>query len=303
MKKTTIFTGCATAMITPFTEDLKEVDYKGFEKLLDFQIENNADAVVVCGTTGESSTLSKSEKLNLFEISVNCCKNKIPVIAGTGSNNTWETVNNSNEAEKKGVDALLLVTPFYNKCTQEGVIKHYFTIADRVSVPIIVYNVPSRTGFSITHETYRALSEHPRICGVKEANPDISEFVKSYNLCSEYLDFYSGNDDLTNTMITNGAKGVISVASNIIPDIIHEMSASALNGNYNRASFLFYKHLQLFNDLFCEVNPSPVKYAVNQIFGLNSSLRLPLTDLSEKNRNIILDDIGKLKIKQCILDK
>lgn len=289
--KSNIFTGTATALITPFTDDLKDVDYQGFEKLLTHQLNNNIDALVVCGTTGEAPTLTDTERNNLFERTVSFCKNKIPVIAGTGSNNTTEAIRKSNEAEKKGVDALLLVTPFYNKCTQQGLIKHYFTIADNVSIPVIIYNVPSRTGVNISPETYLALSAHPNICGVKEADPDISKFTKSISLCKDKLVFYSGNDDLTIAMMAYGADGVISVSSNIIPDAMRKITDNMLSGNYDIALKTYLQYSEYISSMFCEVNPIPVKYSASKHFGFSEKLRCPLTVLSETNK-ILLDNIS-----------
>lgn len=295
MKKT-IFTGCATALITPFTQDGKNVDIKGFEELLEFQKENHADAFVVAGTTGESPVLTANEKQSLFSAAVNFSNGKIPVIAGTGSNNTEEAVRKSNAAEKEGVDGLLIVTPYYNKCTQEGIVKHYAYIADRVSTPIIVYDVPSRTGVSVAPETYKALAEHKNISAIKEADPDMSKFLKTVELCGSSLDYYSGNDDLTPSMMNAGAKGVISVASNIIPDRIHEMCKCLSEGENEKGNGIFYSVLRLMNLLFCEVNPIPVKFAYSLLSGgtVSDAVRLPLTELSEKNKERIIEELTKL---------
>lgn len=292
--KNQLFSGSAAALITPFTDDAKDVDRKAFEKILFHQLECGTDAVVVCGTTGESPTLSKQEKDMLFSSAVALCSGKIPVIAGTGSNDTWETVRRSNDAEKKGVDALLIVTPFYNKCTQEGAIKHYFTIADRVSVPVIVYNVPSRTGFNIAPQTYKALASHKRIRAVKEADPDISKFIAAFALCSDELDFYSGNDDLTCAMMTYGAKGVISVAANVIPSEMHEITSLSLVGDHVRSARMLLDYYDLIKSMFCEVNPIPVKYASSLLYGISPSVRAPLTELSDKNKEIIRDLLTKI---------
>ncbi len=276
-----MFTGVATALITPFTDDSKSVDFDGFDRLIEFQIRNSADALVIAGTTGESPVLSREEKISLFRNAVKSADGRIPVIAGTGSNNTEDAVRKSNDAEKQGVNGLLIVTPYYNKCNREGLIKHYFYIADRVSTPVIVYNVPSRTGVTVSPETYKALSEHKNIVAVKEASSDISSFIKSKTLCGDALDFYSGNDDLAVTMMSHGAKGVISVASNIIPDSIHKIIEFCLNNDFGNARILHEKYLNLMNSMFCEVNPIPVKYACNVLFGTNNSLRLPLTTITK----------------------
>ncbi len=295
MKKA-IFTGAATALITPFTADGKEVDYVSFEKLVKFQIANSIDALVVAGTTGESPVLSREEKTELIKIAKKNAGNSVPVIAGTGSNNTEEAVRKSNDAEKEGVNGLLIVTPYYNKCTQEGLIKHYFYIADRVSTPIIIYNVPSRTGVNIKPETYLALSEHKNITAVKEASGNMSEFIKTINLCDNVLDFYSGNDDQTVSMIAEGAKGLISVVSNIIPDIMAEITSLCLKGNFKDASVLHKKYLNLMNIMFCEVNPIPIKSACNMLFGFNDTLRLPLTTISINNKDKIQKILEAYKI-------
>lgn len=292
-----IFKGTATALITPFTADGKDVEYSQFEWLINFQIENGINALVVAGTTGESPVLSPSEKRKLFNTAVRCADKKIPIIAGTGSNNTEEAVRKSNDAEKEGVDGLLIVTPYYNKCTDEGIIKHYFYIADRVSVPIIVYNVPSRTGVNIKPDVYKTLSEHKNIVAVKEASGNISEFIKTSALCQNNLTYYSGNDDQIISMMSEGASGVVSVASNIIPGIICEITELCLRGDFNAALTLHNKYLNLINLLFCEVNPIPVKYACNLLFRLNNILRLPLTAIKESNKIKIADEIEKLNIK------
>ncbi len=295
MKKT-VFKGVATALITPFTDDTKNVDFDGFGRLIEFQINNRADALVVSGTTGESPVLSKEEKIALFREAVKCVGGKIPVIAGTGSNNTDEAVRKSNDAEKEGVDGLLIVTPYYNKCTTEGLIKHYFYIADRVSTPVIVYNVPARTGISVSPEAYKALSEHKNIVAVKEASSDISSFIKAKALCGNDIDFYSGNDDLAVSMMSHGAKGVISVASNIIPDILHRITELCVNNDSENAHILHEKYLKLMNLMFCEVNPIPVKYACSMLFGTNNNLRLPLTPITREKAEKLRDILKAYKL-------
>lgn len=281
--KQTIFTGSAAALITPFTVNGEAVDYALFENLCEYQINNGTQALVVAGTTGESPVLSKEEKKMLFRRAVDAVGGRVPVIAGTGSNSTEEAVRKSNDAEKEGVNALLVVTPYYNKCTQEGLIKHYFYIADRVSVPIIVYNVPSRTGVNILPETYRALAEHKNIAAIKEANGDISSVAKTIALCGDRLDVYSGNDDQTTAFIALGGKGVISVAANIIPDVMQVMATDK-----ERSAQLQLRYLPLLNALFCEVNPIPVKAAVEMITGKPQPLRLPLTTISDSHHNSLL---------------
>lgn len=295
MKKQ-IFNGCATALVTPFTSDGKDVEYSQFEWLVNYQIESGIDALVVAGTTGESPVLSATEKRKLFNSAVRCSDNRVPVIAGTGSNNTEEAVRKSNDAEKEGVDGLLIVTPYYNKCTDEGLIRHYYYIADRVSVPIIVYNVPSRTGVNIKPEIYNALAEHKNIVGIKEASGNISSFVKTSALCRNKISLYSGNDDQIVSMMAEGADGVISVASNILPSVFTEIARLCLNGDFDTASDIHKKYLNLINLLFSEVNPIPIKYACNYVFGLNNSLRLPLTEITAYNKSRITEEIDNLKI-------
>ena len=289
--KQTIFTGTATALITPFSADGKEVDYTSFEKLISFQIDNGADALVVAGTTGEAPVLKPDEKSELIKITRDNCGH-IPVIAGTGSNNTIEAVIKSNEAEKQGVNGLLIVTPYYNKCTQQSLIEHYNFIADRVSTPIIVYTVPSRTGVEILPDTYEALSEHKNIVAVKDATGNISSFNRSITGKND-LTFYSGNDDQTVEMMVYGARGVISVVANIIPTVMKQITDSCLNNDFSLASDLHKKYLKLMNTIFCEVNPAPIKYACSTIFGLNNSLRLPLNKITIDN---------EIKLRELLLE-
>ena len=221
---------------------------------------------------------------------------KIPVIAGTGSNNTQDAVRKSNEAEKEGVDGLLIVTPFYNKCTQDGLIRHYHYIADRVSTPIIVYNVPSRTGVNILPETYAAITEHRNITGIKEANGDISAAARTAALCGANAAIYSGNDDQTVSMMAAGAKGVISVAANLIPRAMRDITSLALHNDFNAAQKLQAAHLRLMDLLFAEVNPIPIKAALSMLFKRDLPLRLPLTPLTPKNKEKLWDELTKKRI-------
>ncbi|MBQ6066155.1 MAG: 4-hydroxy-tetrahydrodipicolinate synthase [Clostridia bacterium] len=291
-----LFSGCGTALITPFDSETGRLDLLFFERLIRFQIQNGTDALIVAGTTGESPVLTGEEKSLLFETAVSAAGGRTPVIAGTGSNDTGRAVKNCNEAEKKGVDGLLIVTPFYNKCTQEGLVRHYTYIADRVSAPIIVYNVPSRTCVNILPETYKALAEHKHIVAVKEANGDISSVAKTRALCGESLDVYSGNDDQTAAIMALGGKGVISVASNIIPKQMRELTRAALNGDCETAAAIQRQYQRLMNLLFCEVNPIPVKAAAEMMFARKLPLRLPLTRLTEPNRLKLRDEMKALKL-------
>ena len=288
----TIFTGSAVALITPFTPDTSDVDYNLFTDLCLYQIEHQTDALVIAGTTGESPVLSRDEKNKMFSLAVQASGGSVPVIAGTGSNHTEEAVRKSNDAEKQGVNALLVVTPYYNKCTQEGLIRHYYFIADRVSTPIIVYNVPSRTGVNILPETYQALSEHPNIVAAKEANGNISSVAQTISLCGDHLDLYSGNDDQTAAICALGGKGVISVAANIIPAQMHQMATEK-----EKAAYLQFEYIDLMDGLFSEVNPIPVKAAMEMLSGRRFPLRLPLTDITQKNKEKLKTFLEKHHLK------
>lgn len=281
MKKI-IFKGAGVALVTPMNSD-GSVDYDELEKLIEFQIENGTDAIISCGTTGESATLSSQERNNLIEFTVKKVGGRIPVIAGTGCNNTKQALENSLSAEKLGVDGLLIVTPYYNKTSQSGLIKHYEYIADRVKTPIILYNVPSRTGVSIKPQTYLKLSKHENIVAVKEASGDISSLAETISLCKDNLAVYSGNDDQTVPILSLGGIGVISVFSNICPKECHEMVQSYLNSNTEKSKEIQLKYLKLMNAMFCDVNPIPVKETLN-LMGFNTGrCRMPLDILSESN--------------------
>lgn len=285
MKKP-VFTGAACAIITPFSgENLEKINYRLFEKLIEEQIQNGTDAIVVCGTTGEKSTLSDNENYELIKTAVSAVSKRIPVIAGTGSNDTQKAVKLSNEAEALGVDGLLMVTPYYNKCSQDGLIESYSYIEKRVSTPIILYNVPSRTGVNIKPQTYKALSELPLINGVKEANGDIAAFAETVALCKDSLNFYSGNDDQITSFMSLGAKGVISVLSNILPDIAHNVAQMALNGDFQASAELQTEYIDVCKVLFCDVNPIPVKVAMEMQGKKVGRCRMPLSVLNQDNVN------------------
>ncbi len=270
-----IFIGSGVAIITPFGKDGK-IDYKLFSKLIEFQISNNTDAIIVCGTTGEGSTLTTSERLRLFSVAVEQVSGRVPVIAGTGSNSTSFSKELMRDAEKVGIDAHLSVTPYYNKASQKGVIKHFYTLADCAERPVLIYNVPTRTGVNIKPETYSILSEHDNIIAVKEADADISKLQKSIALCEGKLDFYSGNDDLTVISCYLGCKGVVSVLSNVLPGYTHQMTLAAVSGKIDKANSMQKKVLPLTDALFSDVNPIPVKYIISQIINTNLGYRLPL---------------------------
>ncbi len=270
-----IFIGSGVALITPFGKDGK-IDYGLFKKLIEFQILNKTDAIIVCGTTGEGSTLTTSERIALFSAAVDQVSGRVPVIAGTGSNSTSFSQDLMEEAEGTGIDAHLSVSPYYNKASQAGIIKHYYALADKTKKPIIVYNVPTRTGVNIKPETYAILCEHPNIRAVKEADSDISKLQKSISLCGERLDFYCGNDDLTAASCFIGCKGVISVVSNVLPYYTHQMAIKSVNRETECANKMQRDILPLIEALFSDVNPIPVKYILGRLIKLNMTYRLPL---------------------------
>ena len=292
MKKR-IFTGAATALITPMNED-GSVNFSRLSSLVDEQIKGGIDALVICGTTGEKSTLGYDEHVKVIETAAKANGGRVPLIAGTGSNDTVYSVGLCADAEKAGADAFLMVTPYYNKTSQRGLVAHYNYIADRVNKPIILYNVPSRTGVAIKPETFKELSKHPNIVATKEANGDLASVAKTRYLCGDDLDFYSGNDDQTVPIMSLGGIGVISVMSNFLPNVMHEICAEYLNGNTQKAADMQIKYTGLMNALFSDVNPIPVKAAMN-LLGLNAGpCRLPLYPMEEK----ALENL-RLKLQEC----
>ena len=290
--KQTVFTGAGVAIVTPFTADNK-INYDKLAELIEFQIANKTDSIIICGTTGEGSTLDHDEHAEAIRFAVEVTNKRIPVIAGTGSNDTAYAVKLSNEAEKAGVDALLSVTPYYNKTSQKGLIEHFNYIADRVSVPIILYNVPSRTGVDIKPETYLELSKHNRIVATKEASGNISAIAKTISLCGDALDVYSGNDDQVTALMSLGGKGSISVLSNILPEVAHNIAAKYLEGDHAESARLQLEYLDLCNNLFIDVNPIPVKEAMNMM-GMNvGDCRLPLYRMSDDAREVLRKSLAK----------
>ena len=290
--KPTVFTGAGVAIVTPFTSDNK-INYDKLAELIEFQIANKTDAIIICGTTGEGSTLDHDEHSNAIKFTVDVVNKRIPVIAGTGSNDTNYAVKLSNEAEKAGVDALLSVTPYYNKTSQRGLVQHFNYIADRVNVPIILYNVPSRTGVNILPETYLELSKHERIVGTKEANGDISSVARTIALCGEDFSVYSGNDDQVTALMSLGGKGSISVLSNICPEVAHNIPAKFLEGDYITSRKLQLEYMDLCHDLFIDVNPIPVKEAMNMM-GMNvGDCRLPLYKMTDAARETLRATLAK----------
>lgn len=283
-----IFIGSGVALVTPFNKD-GEIDYGMFSKLIEFQIANKTDAIIVCGTTGEGSTLTVEERLKLFSLAVKQTDGRVPVIAGTGSNSTSFSLDLMKEAEKCGIDAHLSVTPYYNKASQEGLLKHYYTLANYAKKPIIIYNVPSRTSVNILPETYRILAQHDNIVAVKEADTNMSKLQKSIALCKDKLDFYIGNDDLISIGCALGCRGVISVLANILPYYTHKMASFGAKGNNVVSSDMQKNILDLAENLFIDVNPIPVKAAMEHLFGINSYCRLPLCETTvEKKKKLFM---------------
>lgn len=281
--KNTIFTGAAIAIITPMNAD-GSINYEKLGELIDFQIENHTDAIVICGTTGEASTMTDEEHLECIRFAVERTAHRVPVIAGTGSNDTRYAAELSKEAEAVGADALLLVTPYYNKTTQKGLIAHFTAVADAVNIPIILYNIPGRTGMNMDVATIKELAKHPNIVAVKEASGNISYAAKLIAECGDMIDVYSGNDDMIVPIMSLGGKGVISVLSHVLPKETHDMVQLCLDNNFAEASKLQIEYLDLINNLFIEVNPIPVKEAVNMMGMSAGPCRLPLCEMSEEHK-------------------
>ena len=285
MKKT-IFTGAATALITPMTAD--GVDYENLRRLIEFQIAGGIDAIVSCGTTGESSTLTDEEHRAVVKFTVDTVAGRVPVIAGTGSNDTDYAVDLTRWCCENGADATLVVTPYYNKATQKGLIKMFETIADAGNKPMILYNVPSRTGVNIEPETYAALADHPQIAAIKEASGDFSRLARTMSLVGDKLDVYSGNDDQIVPILSLGGKGVISVLSNLMPQATHDMCAKFMSGDVAGSRKLQLELYPLVQALFCEVNPIPVKAAMAAMGYCEDYLRLPLTSMEDAHKERLL---------------
>ena len=277
--RNTVFTGAGTAIITPMTET--GIDYGQLRKNLDHQYENGTIAVVVNGTTGENPTVTADEFEELIRFTVRACQNRMKVIVGIGGNNTIHALHKAETAKAVCADGVLMVTPYYNKTSQKGLIEHFSFVADRVDIPMILYNVPSRTGIGIQADTYRVLSEHPNINGVKEASGNFSLISETMSLCGDELNIWSGNDDNTVAMMALGACGVISVASNIVPAVVSRLCSLCLAGDYTSAADLFRKYTALFSVLFIETNPIPVKAAMKLLGTDSGILRMPLVEISE----------------------
>ena len=287
-----IFAGSGVAIVTPMKSD-GSVNYDVLEQLLEFHVANGTDAIIACGTTGESSTLSEKEHCEVLSFVSEKINGRIPVIAGTGSNDTSTAVMLSKSAEKTGADALLCVTPYYNKTSQAGLVKHYNVIADSVDLPIILYNVPSRTGTNIQPKTYPELCKHPNIVAVKEASGDISQVALIRSLCGDKIDIYSGNDDQTVPFMSLGALGVISVFANICPNEMHQICQLCLDNNFAEAQKLHFHYLELMNIMFSDVNPIPIKTAMN-LYGFDAGeCRLPLVPMNAASYHNLKDCLAK----------
>lgn len=291
MKKL-LFKGCGTAIVTPFNEN--GVNFKQFEKLLEDQIREQVDAIIVCGTTGEASTMTEQEKLKTIEYAVNISNGRVPIIAGTGSNNTKDVIEMNKKVKKLGVDGVLIVTPYYNKTTQQGLIKHYKKIADNTNLPIILYNVPGRTGVNIMPQTCFELAKISNIVAIKEASGNLSQIAEIASLCRENLTIYSGNDDQVLPILSLGGKGVISVLSNIKPKFVHYMCYNFFDGHMDEAVKMQLDAIPLIKLLFSEVNPIPIKAALN-IKGYDFGIpRLPLIEMSKQGKEKLKEMIDKL---------
>lgn len=292
MKKL-LFKGCGTAIATPFTKD--GINFEEFGKLIEDQIRGSIDALIVCGTTGEASTMTTEEKKQTIEYAVKKVAGRVPVVAGTGGNCTASVIEMSKWAESIGVDGLLVVTPYYNKTTQAGLVAHYEAIANSVTLPIILYSVPSRTGVNITPETCLALSKIPNIVAIKEASGNISQVAKIASLCQDELAIYSGNDDQVLPLLSLGGVGVISVLSNLYPQFVHDMVMDYFAGNFEKSKNAQLEALELIDALFCEVNPIPVKAGLNMRGYDFGTPRLPLVPLSEKGSKMLQTAISNFE--------
>lgn len=290
-----IFKGSAVAIVTPFNKDNK-VDYEKLKELLEWHIEEKTDAIVICGTTGEASTMTKEEKEKTIKFTVDTVNKRIPVIAGTGTNNTEASIEMSKYAESVGVDALLVITPYYNKTTNKGLFKHFEAINNAVNTPIILYNVPSRTGVNITPKQLLELTKLNNIIAIKEASGNISQIAEMKSICKGKLDFYSGNDDQTIPIMALGGLGVISVLANIMPREVHDMTQAYLNGDIKKALNLQLDTIDIISKLFIETNPVPVKTALNIMGKEVGNLRLPLCEMDDNNLDLLIETLKKYNL-------
>ncbi len=292
--KNTIFTGMATAIVTPMTKS--GIDYEALGRFIDFQIENGINAIVVMGTTGENATIEPADQKEVIRFTVEKVNKRVPVIAGTGTNNTEHVLHNTKNACEVGADAVLVVTPYYNKATQAGLIKHFTMIADASQVPVILYNVPGRTGCALQPKTIAKLAEHPNIVALKEATGNMSQMVEIMHLCGDKLDVYSGEDALTVPMMAMGGAGTISVLSNVAPKESVAMTDACIAGDYKTAAKMQADLLPLINALFSEVNPIPAKAGVSAMGFGEENLRLPLTPMEDATRAVLFAEMRKLGI-------
>ncbi len=292
--KDLLFRGAATALITPFSDN--KVDFDALERLINWQIAEGIDGLIICGTTGEKATLNDTEHCEVLEKAVKFAKGRVPIIAGTGSNDTAHAVWMTKQANKLGCDGMLVCTPYYNKTTQEGLVQMFKVIADSSDKPVILYNVPSRTGVAIEPETYLALADHKKIVGIKEANGDIGKIVKTFSLVGDSLGIYSGNDDQIVPIMSMGGVGVISVLSNLMPKKTAQMCKLALEGKFSEAAKIQMEVTPLVNALFSEVNPIPVKAAMSKMGFCEDTLRLPLVPMSENKRKTLYKCMQNLGI-------
>lgn len=292
--KNTIFTGMATAIVTPMTKT--DIDYDALGRFLDFQIDSGINGIVVMGTTGENATIEPVDQDKVIRFTVEKVAHRVPVIAGTGTNNTAHVLHNTRNACAAGADAILVVTPYYNKATQNGLITHFTAVADESTVPVILYNVPGRTGCNLLPKTVAKLAEHPRIAAIKEATGSLAQMVEIMALCGDKIDVYSGEDALTVPMMAMGAAGTISVLSNVVPAQAVAMTNACLAGDYKTAARLQCELLPLTNALFSEVNPIPAKAAVSAMGFGEENLRLPLTPMEDANRQKLFEEMRKLGV-------
>lgn len=295
MKKP-VFTGAAVAIVTPFTAS-GDVNYDEFKKIIDHQIDHGTDAIVIVGTTGESSAMTLKEHAEVVDFGCSYIAGRVPVVAGAGSNDTAAAIELTREAATSGADAVLSVTPYYNKTTQRGLIAHFEAIADCSDCPVILYNVPSRTGLSIAAETYAALSKHPNINGAKEASGNFSLLTEAMHLCGDEMNFWSGNDDQIVPLMATGGKGVISVLSNVAPAETHKLTQLCFEGKYEEARRMQLDYLPLINALFCEVNPIPVKKAMEILGWKVGDLRLPLVGVTEEHEALLRRELERMGCK------
>ena len=293
--KNTVFTGMATAIVTPMTAT--GIDYDALGRFIEFQIENGINAIVVMGTTGENATIEPEDQKEIIRFTVEKVAKRVPVIAGTGTNNTEHVLHNTKNACEVGADAVLVVTPYYNKATQKGLIKHFTTIADASTVPVILYNVPGRTGCALQPKTVAKLAEHPNIVGLKEATGNMAQMVELMHLCGDKIDIYSGEDALTVPMMAMGGAGTISVLSNVLPKESVAMTDACIAGDYKTAAAMQCRMLPLINALFSEVNPIPAKAAVSAMGFGEEHLRLPLTPMEDATRAVLFEEMRKLGVQ------